>query len=213
MNNIIGFIISIIYIILVLSISKVLTKKGEEVSRKFVHIALCNIWFIYLMFVDSIIWASILPAVFVVINALSYKFKIIKSMEREENDGFGTVYYAISILIVVLISYFKNNVLLGLPGMLIMGYGDGFAAILGQKIKSKQYTIGGTTKSIAGSITMFIISLIISVIVLKILGVNFLIVKALGISIISTLLEAVSIKGLDNITVPVIVTILTILAI
>ncbi len=58
-------------------------------------------------------------------------------MEREENDGFGTVYYAISILLVTIFSYLQSNPMIGTTGMLIMGYGDGFAAILGKKLKVK----------------------------------------------------------------------------
>ena len=60
---------------------------------------------------------------------------------------------------------------------------------------------------------MFIISLVISFIVLKIIGIKYLFLDAICIAGVSTILEAVSIKGLDNITVPVIVTILTLLAV
>ena len=42
-----------------------------------------------------------------------------------------------------------------------MAYADGLAAIFGKKIKSKKIKIGKTEKSIAGSITMFIVSFII----------------------------------------------------
>ena len=47
MNNLIGIISITIYIVLVLVMSKFLTKKGKEASRKFVHIMLSNIWFFY----------------------------------------------------------------------------------------------------------------------------------------------------------------------
>lgn len=209
MNNLFGVISIGIYIVLVFLISKVLNKKGEEVSRKFVHIMLSNIWFFYLIFIDSIVWACILPTMFVFINAASYKFKILQSIERENNDGFGTVYYAFSILLICLFTYKINNPLIGLPGILIMGYGDGFAAIVGKRIKSKEYKVGNSKKTIAGSLTMFIISLIISIISFNILNVNYFVYKAILVSVIATVLEAVSIKGLDNITVPIIVTILT----
>lgn len=213
MNNFIGIILSIIYIAFVIISSKVISKFGEENSRKYVHILLSNIWFIYLLFIDKIIPACILPVIFVFINTLSYKFKLIKSIEREENDGFGTIYYAISMLIVSIISYSAGKPIIGATGILIMGYGDGFAAIIGKRIKSKKYKIVNTTKSIAGSLTMFIISSIISFTVLNIIGVNYLFLKTIIIATVSTLLEAVSIKGLDNITVPVITTLLTLIAI
>ena len=130
-------------------------------------------------------------------------------MEREENDGFGTVYYAISILLVTIFSYLQSNPMIGTTGMLIMGYGDGFAAILGKKVKSKEYKILGTTKSIAGSATMFVFSLVISCVVFYMIGIEYFILKALLTAVIATLLEAVSVKGLDNITVPIMVTVMT----
>lgn len=209
MKNFIGIIVSVVYIVLVFVLSKFMTKKGEEMSRKFIHIALSNIWFIYCLFIDVLWVACILPAVFIVINSLSYKFKIFKTMEREQNDGFGTVYYAISILLVTIFAYLQENPIIGTAGMLIMGYGDGFAAVIGKKIKSKEYKVFGATKTIAGSTTMFIFSLIISCVVFYIIGMEYFILKALITAVIATILEAISVKGLDNISVPIMVTILT----
>lgn len=212
MNNLVGVIVSAIYIVAVVVTSKFMSKFGEEASRKFIHVLLSNVWIIYMLFIDSLVPACILPIAFVIINTLSYKFKLIKSMERKENDGFGTIYYAVSMLVVSIIAYVAGDPRIGATGILIMGYGDGFAAIIGKKIKSKKYRIGKTTKSIAGSLTMFIISLFISFIVLKMIGVKYLIFDSFGIAVVATILEAISIKGFDNITVPVITTILTFLA-
>lgn len=209
MKNLVGIVVSIIYIVLVFILSKFMTKKGEEASRKFIHILISNVWIIYCIFIDLLWVASILPVVFIIINSLSYKFKIFKTMEREKNDGFGTIYYAISIFIITIFSYLQQDPMIGTAGMLIMGYGDGFAAIVGRKVKSKEYNILGTTKTIAGSATMFIFSLIISCIVFYIIGMEYFIIKAFITSVIATLLEAISVKGLDNINVPIMVTILT----
>lgn len=186
-----------------------MTKKGEEASRKFIHILLSNIWIIYCIFIDILWVAAILPAVFIVINSLSYKFKIFKTMEREQNDGFGTIYYAISILLVTIFSYLQADPMIGAAGMLIMGYGDGLAAVVGKRFRSKEYKIFGATKTIAGSITMYVVSLIISCIVFYIMGMEYFIIKAFITAIIAALLEAVSVKGLDNISVPIMVTVLT----
>ena len=210
MNNIIGVGISAVYIALVLALSKVVSKLGNEVSRKFVHIALCNIWFIYMKFIDNLAVACILPACFVVINSLSYKFNIIKSMEREDKESLGTVYYAISILIICIFSYSLERPEVGLVGMLLMGYGDGFAAVVGQNFKSKELKIGKkTTKSVAGSITMLLISFIISATFLYFWGTELFLIKGVVIAAIATILEMISIRGIDNLTVPIITTIIT----
>lgn len=207
MNNVIGLIVASIYILVIFLTSKVFKKKGKEVTRKYIHIMLSNIWFISLAFFDNFIIAAILPMLFVIINSLSYKYNLIKIMEREDKkEGIGTVYYAISLTILSLVTFYINKPILALPGILIMGYGDGLAAVVGQSIKSKSFNIFGSTKSIAGSTTMFIVSLIISVLIFAFVGVDYLIGKSILIAFIATILEAISVKGLDNITVPIIIT-------
>ena len=207
MNNVIGLIVASIYILVIFLTSKLFKKKGKEVTRKYIHIMLSNIWFIYLAFFDNFIIAAILPMLFVIINSLSYKYNLIKIMEREDKkEGIGTVYYAISLTILSLVTFYINKPILALPGILIMGYGDGLAAVVGQSIKSKSFNIFGSTKSIAGSTTMFIVSLIISVLIFAFIGVDYLIAKSILIAFIATILEAISVKGLDNITVPIIIT-------
>ena len=207
MNNVIGLIVASIYILVIFLTSKLFKKKGKEVTRKYIHIMLSNIWFISLAFFDNFIIAAILPMLFVIINSLSYKYNLIKIMEREDKkEGIGTVYYAISLTILSLVTFYIDKPILALPGILIMGYGDGLAAVVGQSIKSKSFNIFGSTKSIAGSTTMFIVSLIISVLIFAFIGVDYLIGKSILIAFIATILEAISVKGLDNITVPIIIT-------
>lgn len=209
MNNIIGLIVASIYILVIFLTSKLFEKKGKEVTRKYIHIMLSNIWFISMAFFDNYIIAAILPMLFVIINSLSYKFNLIKIMEREDKkEGIGTVYYAISLTVLSLVTFYINKPILALPGILIMGYGDGLAAVIGQKVKSKSFNILGSTKSIAGSATMLIVSLIMSILIFSFIGIEYLILKAFLIAIIATILEAISVKGLDNITVPLIITVI-----
>lgn len=207
MNNIYGLIISILYIGLVILLSNLFTKASKEASRKFIHIMLSNWWIIAMIFFNNVWFASILPAIFIIINYLSYKYDLIKEMERDESSStektLGTVYYAISLLILSITTFgIINKPLVGLIGVLIMGYGDGFAAIAGQSIKSKEFKILGSTKSIAGSATMFIISLIIVSGAFAYLGINLWLIKSILISFIVTVFEAVSPKGTDNLTIP-----------
>ena len=99
--------------------------------------------------------------------------------------------------------------MLGLIPTLTMAYGDGFAAVFGKLIKSKKYKISGAKKSYAGSFTMFFITtlLIGGYLVLKYNQVFWqtahwpLITVMMAYCI--TGIEAVSSKGLDNITVPI----------
>ena len=213
MKNIIGLIVSIIFIGTVLVFAKLFEKKGKELSRKFVHIALGNWWIIAMCFFENWIWASILPFLFIIINYLSYKKDLISVMERDKKDGLGTVYYAISLFIIVIVTFgIINKPEIGLCSIFVMAYGDGFAAIIGKKVKSLEYKIGDTKKTIAGSATMFFITFLIIGIYLCMVNSPLWILKSLLISAILTIIEAVGIKGTDNIVVPVSCMILLILA-
>lgn len=207
--NWLGILVSYLYIGGIIVGAKIFEKKGEEVSRKFIHIMLGNWWIIAMYFFSNVWFAIFVPTTFVIINYLSYKNNLIKIMERKEQDGLGTVYYAISLLIMAIISFgiFKKPSL-GLVPTLVMAYGDGFAAIFGKLIKSKRYKLGETKKSFAGSFTMFLISTILIGGYLAFIHNDIfwqtahwpVVACLIGFAI--TALEAVSGKGTDNITVP-----------
>ena len=211
MQNILGIIVSFVYVGIIIVSAKFFQKVGEEASRKFIHIMLGNWWFVAMYFFTNVWYAAVAPLTFVVINYLSYKKDLIKVMERDEQDGLGTVYYAVALLILAIVSFgiFKQPAL-GLVPTLVMAYGDGLAAIVGKKIKSKKYKLGDTKKSFAGSLTMFIITtLLISAYFRFSFGTTFWVgthwpVVSILTGFAITALEAVSGKGWDNITVPVV---------
>ena len=214
MKNVYGLLISLLYIGLVIGISRLFTRAGKEASRKFIHIMLANWWIIAMVFFDNVYVACVLPAVFVIVNYLSYKYDIIKEMERDDEpkskQTLGTVYYAITLLITAIFTFgIWHKPIVGLVGVCVMGYGDGFAAVAGCGIKSKEFKIFGSTKSIAGSLTMLIISLIIISGALVYFQVSYWIIKSIVLAVIATVLEAISPKGTDNLTVPLAVTLLT----
>ena len=216
MNNVFGFVVSILYVGIIIVSAKVFEKAGKEASRKYIHIMLSNWWIIAMVFFDNVFWAAAAPAIFVVVNYLSYKKGIIKVMERDESDNnkesLGTVYYALSLLILVLITFgLLNNPALGLCGILVMGYGDGLAAVIGQAVKSKEFVIAGNKKSLAGSLAMFCVTLIIFVGFLVYSNAEYIAIKSILVAILMTIVEAVSIKGTDNLTVPLITSLLALL--
>ena len=206
MTNIWGIILSYVYIALIIVGAKVFEKAGKEASRKFIHIMLGNWWIIAMFFFDNVIYASFVPATFVIINYISYKKQIISVMERENNEKerLGTVYYALSLLVLSIISFgILNKPEIGLVPCLVMAYGDGLAAIIGKAVKSKKYEIGNSQKTIAGSLTMFIVTVLTVFIYLTYMQNPAAAFYAIIIGILITIVEAISIKGLDNLTVPI----------
>ena len=208
--NWLGLLVSFTYIALVIVSAKMFEKKGKEISRKFIHIMLGNWWIIAMLFFDNVWFAAFGPAVFVIVNYLSYKKDLIKVMERDEQDGFGTVYYALSLLILAIVSFgiFKNPAL-GLVPTLVMAYGDGLAAIIGKKTKSKRYKLSDTKKSFAGSLTMFLIALVFIGGYLWFVNMDVFWTSthwpliSIMMAFCITAIEAISGKGIDNVSVPI----------
>ena len=217
MTNIFGIIVSILFIGLIMLAAKLFEKSGKEASRKFIHIMLSNWWIIAMVFFDNMWCAALLPAAFVIINYISLKKDVIKVMERAEDDenkdSFGTVYYAISLLVLTLLTFgsIVNNPIVGLCGIIVMGYGDGLAAVIGKAVKSKEFKIGSSTKSVAGCLTMFAVTLIVIAGFLNYMQADYWWLKSIVVAGLMTMVEAVSIKGTDNLTVPLITSLLSFL--
>lgn len=206
MNNIWGLIVSYVFIFVVIGISTVLQKKNvlkDEGARKFIHIGVAHWWIIAMVFFDNVYFAIIPPITFIILNYASYKMNLIKSMERGGKGNLGTVYFPISLLILVLLTFtdvIGASTYIGAIGILIMGYGDGLAAVIGKKYGKHPLAFG---KSFEGSITMFIVSFLVTFTILVRYGsLASAVLVGLGVAIAGTVIELFTPKGLDNLTVP-----------
>lgn len=206
MNNVIGLLVSFAYIFVVIGISTVLSAKkvfDGESSRKFIHIMVSNWWFIAMFYFDNVWMAAITPAAFVAINYYSYKNQTFKAMERDgSKKDLGTVYYVVSLLILTLVTFTRGLEAIGAIGILTMGYGDGFAAVVGEKFGKTKIKIGSVTKSVEGSLMVFFFGFAISGFVFASMGDAWWGVKALIVGLASSALELYTKDGFDNITLP-----------
>ena len=207
-NNLYGEIITISYIIFIILLSIPFYKINPEYSRKVIHIMLGNFYFIALFYFTKWYFASFFPFLFIFINYFSIKYNFIKYMQKTPNPknqtvSYGTVYYAISLFILTTFSWIKKNYSLGLCPFLAMAYGDGFACIFGRIVKSPYMNIFDSKKSLIGSSTMFIVCFIVFGFYFNYMNISCWIIKSFAMSSISTILEATSPCGIDNLTVPI----------
>lgn len=214
-NNIVGLIISIAVVFGILAIAEIIKKYSnvtEEFSRKFVHIGVSNWWLVAMYFIEDMKIAIIPPLLFIILNYISYKKSYFNSMNRDNDNSLGTVYYPISLAILVIL-FWDNGILgeglgyIGAIGILIMGYGDGLAGLIGKKFgKIKIFN----HKSLEGTLTNFIVSFLIAILFL---GVKFnislnIVVLSFIIALFSSILELITPHGLDNLTLPIGISIL-----
>lgn len=205
MNDVYGLILSYVLVFVVIGLSTLLQKKGlvgDEGARKFIHIGVSNWWILAMLTFENVWLASIAPVTFILLNYYSYKTNLIKSMERSGNGNLGTVYFPISLLILVLISFMPgSNPYIGAVGILTLGYGDGLAAVIGKKY-GKRKLING--KSLEGSLTMLVVSFIVvlTLALLNGLTLPLALLVSTVIAVFATLVELYTQKGLDNLSVP-----------
>lgn len=210
MNNWLGLGLSYVFVFLVIGISTFLQKTkvlSDEGARKFIHIGVSNWWILAALTFDNVWFAIIPPISFIILNYVSYRLNLIKAMERNGSGNLGTVYFPIALLILVIFCFgiYSDQVdgkVIGGVGILILGYGDGFAAVFGKKYGQKRLING---KSLVGTVTMFIVSFLVMFIG-GYIAFSFshitVILIAFMIASIATLVELVTPKGFDNLTVP-----------
>ncbi len=195
----IGLLVSYAFVGAVLAFSSLLEKHttlGDEGARKIIHIGVSHWILLAVVLFDSPLLASVVPASFIVLNYLSYRFQLLSAMEREGHDpeDLGTVYYAVSLTIITYLSFRYDLHAAGVVAILAMGWGDGMGAVLGKRFsRQKLYRM----KTYIGSLTMLLFTFVIAYVILG-AGMPITLVIALA----ATAIELITPKGFDNLTVP-----------
>lgn len=174
-----------------------------ESVRKIVHIGTGNVillaWWLGIG-TELIVAASVL---FGSVALISYRLPILPGINSVGRKSFGTFFYAVSIGVLAAL-FWSHEPRYAVLGVLVMTWGDGMAALVGQRYGQHRYSVGNSQKSWEGSLTMAAVAYGIGFLVL--LGTQGLtgatVLVPLGMAIAATLLETVSTLGVDNLTVP-----------
>ena len=185
---------------------------SSEATRKVIHILTGIIIALTPLVFQNKTPLIVISILFALINYFAIRFGFLKSMHNTLRTTYGTVFYPIAFILLLLL-FWENHKIILVISVLIMAVADAAAAIVGENIKSPhQYNLIGERKSIEGSLAMFLVSGIITVIGLTYFGkylhngYELTIAKSLWIagivSIIAVVTEALSKKGSDNLSVP-----------
>jgi len=178
-------------------------------ARKVIHIGVAHWWLIAMALMNDPWVASAGPASFIVINALALRFKLLPAMdEGADRRNLGTVYFPVSLLVLVNLCW--RGVMppwVGGIAVLVLGWGDGLAALVGEGNGAPGFRIWGGRKSAAGTLLMFSASFAVTLIFTLIFSARYGdLVPAIGVSMIvaaaATVVELFTPFGIDNITVP-----------
>ena len=187
------FLISIIY--------KKFTEDNKEALRKIIHIGMGPLIPIaqYLQIDQNS--ALTFTAIISILIFLNYSYKFFPSIEDVDRKSFGTLFYCISLFILIFFFWEKDPYAL-MAGFFIMTFGDGLAGLIGKNLKSKNWIFFKQKKSLFGTATMFLTSLLVVCSLAYIQKYNFNI-NLLMIAFIATTLEQFSVIGIDNLLVPI----------
>jgi len=201
-----GVLLVYIYVAILLIITEKLLDNWPELSRKVLHIMVGNIAFLLPIFNTDWVMAFIAAAPFIPLTFLMSPYTPIKSIRGRTSaagHGMGLVYYVITWTILAYL-FFDNMVVIAVA-ILAMSYGDGFASIIGIRFGKKKYNVCGDEKSYIGSLAMFIFTFITTIVAVLYYGIditNYLLIVLLFISFVAAIVEGITPKGLDNLTVP-----------
>lgn len=200
-----GLILCYGYVGMVLLAAYGLQGYGEEKSRKFVHIMTANWWLIVMVFFKTVWGPLLVSSSFLIVNLLAYRYKFFRQIEVHKRDpGYGTIYYSMSMMGLTVLSFCMNNLCIGLVGCLALGYGDGIAALMGQRFPIRVYHIGNNRKSVGGSTGMFVVVTCVVILADFIAQQPFNLATTLLIAASATFFEAIAHGGRDNLWVPLV---------
>ena len=218
--------------LLLFAIAEVLYHKVKlppEITRKFVHMGSGVICLTFPFFLHSHWAVLILTSSFVLILFGSIKVNMLQSINAVERKTGGSYIFALVIYLTFwaysifglndldgnglvweptnagLARFYGASVYYFLP-ILILTVSDPMAALIGKKWPVGKYTIFGHSKTIIGSSAFFFSAMSLSLIFMLPLSVN----SGMGIFIAAciafstTLIEAISHRGVDNLFIPLI---------
>lgn len=208
--------ISFIYWCSIIKISPYIVQFNHELGRKFVHLFVSFWWFFVLYMFNNLWSALVVPVVFIAINThatFNSKSGFVSTLNREkENISYGLICYPIGFVIIIFAAFFlfEQKDIAGLAVM-TMGFGDTGAAIIGNRFNWKPFTIKGSKKSLSGVVGMFAFTFLSTLIYSLVYSYKSPLVVAIACGLVGCIIEAISIKGSDNITVPLSIIILSLL--
>lgn len=175
-----------------------------ELIRKIVHIGTGNV-ILLAWWLDIPAWVGISASILAsIVTLVSYQFPILPGINSVGRKSLGTFFYAVSIGVLVAWFWSIDRPQYAALGILVMTWGDGLAALIGQRFGKHTYILWGVKKSWEGSLTMCLVSYIVSSLILLATQGNFWSTQliSLVIATVATGLEAFSLYGIDNLSVP-----------
>jgi len=182
-------------------------KVNSENTRKIVHIGTGLLALLFPITLSNHWQVLLLCSVFAFLLIFSRIKGFLPSIHAIRRQSYGSFGYSFAVYISFLAYEYQGRqyVYFYLP-VLILAICDPFAAYVGRKKRYKPYRVGHGMKTLGGSFAFFILAIVATAVVYLYLNdfpspLRFICIS-LTVSVTATLAEAVSRRGLDNVTIP-----------
>lgn len=198
-----GYIFGTLYALACLLVAFIVYKLGapKKYTRKLVHILVGAEWIILSHYMGNTYHFLIVCLFFLVLLAVSHFKNMMPMIASEGDNAPGTVYYAVAMSVMAIISIFVPRMMLPFGiGVLCTSVGDGFAGVFGQLVKKYNPRIYGN-KTLVGFLANFLLSSAVALIFTEVYDMNIKIWQCFMIGLLAAGLELITVFGLDNITI------------
>lgn len=191
------------------AVAEIWRRKGSpqvETTRKLVHFGggMVALSFPYIF---QSHWPVLIMAVlFTLLLIVARRSSLLQSVQNVERSTIGEIVYPSAIYLVLFLDSLDDRFQYYAIAVLVLAIADAVAGIIGSEIGHVEYRVNGDRKSLEGSATFFIITFLIIAAALGAAGektVVGIVAVALLASLVLTVLEAVSPRGFDNLTLPI----------
>ncbi len=202
-----ALILTILTVFLILLGSELWWRKRithSEFSRKSVHIAVGSFVAFWPFFLS---WNQIrlLSVGFLVVVGLSKYFRVFRAIHSVQRPTFGELYFALA---VGLVTYVTHDKWIYMASLLQMSLADGFAAVMGVRFGKQSYLMFSHRKTLVGSLTFFVVSLVILIAYAQLASVHLNPLFIVAAAALAAVIENFGVAGLDNLLVPFVIAVL-----
>jgi len=183
-------------------------KVKAEHSRKLVHFGTGVLTLTFPAMLDNHWLVLALCTSFVGVLAGSLKFNLLKSINAIDRKSYGSLAFPMAVYLSYLAYDFsgQNYLYYYLP-ILTLAICDPLAALVGRRFPLGKFKIAGGNKTVMGSAIFFLSAFVLSASLLAYFNIDLamstLFLQCCGIALVAMFSEAVSGKGMDNLSIPI----------
>ncbi|GEM56691.1 phosphatidate cytidylyltransferase [Flavobacterium branchiophilum] len=179
-----------------------------EITRKITHF-LSGIVCLSFPYTLHNHWIGLLLCIsFVVILWVSEKYHYLQSIHAIDRFSFGCILFPIAVYgcFFVYCTIYNHKIYFYLP-IIILAISDPLAALFGKKFPVGVYRLGAIKKTLMGSVVFFLSCWVLVWIAFaqSTFPIESKVFKSIAISVLATFTEAISGKGFDNLSIPLVV--------